>query len=54
MEADRDQLETMLQIFEAFVHRNFILRHDVSKLKNAVRAKPKRRPVAPPISVTTP
>ena len=49
-----DQLETMLQIFEAFVHRNFILRHDVSKLKNAVPAKPRRRPVAEPTSVTTP
>jgi Domain of unknown function (DUF4145) len=39
-----EQLETMLQIFESFVHRNFILRHDISNLKNAVPAKPRRRP----------
>jgi len=43
-----EQLETMLQIIESFVHRNFILRHDVSNLKNAVPAKPKRRPPPPP------
>jgi hypothetical protein len=38
------QLETMLQLIEAFVHRNFILRDDVSGLKNAVPARPRRRP----------
>ncbi len=34
-----EQLDTMMQIIEAFVHRNFILRTDVTALKNAVPAK---------------
>jgi hypothetical protein len=38
------QLETMLQLIEGFVHRNFILRDDVSGLKNAVPARPRPRP----------
>lgn len=37
------QLETMLLIIEGFVHRSFILRDDVSGLKNAVPARPKRK-----------
>ncbi|UJW85584.1 DUF4145 domain-containing protein [Devosia sp. SL43] len=42
-----DQLDTMLQIIEAFVHRNFVLRTDVTELKNAVPAKPPRKPKNP-------
>ncbi|WP_439925266.1 DUF4145 domain-containing protein [Nitrobacter sp. JJSN] len=38
------QLETMLQIIESFVHRSFILKADITKLRNAVPAKPKRKP----------
>lgn len=37
------QLDTMMQIIESFVHRSFILRADVSDLKNAVPPRPRRR-----------
>lgn len=39
-----EQLETMLQILEAFLHRNFVLRTDLAELTNAIPAKPRRRP----------
>ncbi|MDW9408154.1 DUF4145 domain-containing protein [Sinorhizobium meliloti] len=39
-----EQLETMLQLIESFIHRNFILRHDVSNLRGAIPARPQRRP----------
>jgi hypothetical protein len=42
------ELNTMLHLLEAFVHRNFVISDDVSKLKNAVPAKQKRRPKKSP------
>jgi hypothetical protein len=39
-----EQLDTMLQLIESFVHRNFMLRHDISVLRNAIPARPQRRP----------
>ena len=38
------ELNTMLRLLEAFVHRNFVITDDVSNLKHAVPARQKRRP----------
>lgn len=40
------QLATMMDIVEAFCHRNFILDSQVVKLKPQIPAKQQRRPIA--------
>lgn len=41
------ELETMLQIVETFVHRNFALRDNINDLTNAIPARQRRRPPPP-------